>query len=73
MTDDLSERVRANIDVVLDEVCTDLANGGDHESRKFIAEILVTCARQGRTSLGELTYAGRRALAQLSRRRPPAA
>jgi hypothetical protein len=62
---EFDERVQANMDVVLEKVYADLANGGDHESRKFIAEQLVQAAKAGKTTLGELTYVGRRALVQL--------
>lgn len=60
------ERVQANMDVVLEEVCAELPNGGDHESRKYIAEQLIQAARGGKTSLSELTYIGRRALVHLN-------
>lgn len=60
------ERVQANMDVVLEEVCAKLPNGGDHESRKYIAEQLIQAARSGKTSLSELTYIGRRALVHLN-------
>jgi hypothetical protein len=70
---ELSDRAQANIDVVLDEVCNELPHGGDHESRKLVAEQLLVCARSGKISLNELTYMGRRALTQMKRRaRPPA-
>jgi hypothetical protein len=65
---EFDERTQANIEVVLDEVCSTLPNGGDHESRKFIAEHLMQAARGGSTSLGELTYVGRRALVWLKDR-----
>jgi hypothetical protein len=64
--DEFDERVRANMDVVLDEVCAGLPNGGDHESRRYIAEQLIQAARAGKTTLGELTYVGRRALVHLN-------
>jgi hypothetical protein len=66
---DFDECTQANMDVVLDEVCAVLPNGGDHESRKYIAEQLILAARAGKTSLGELTYMGRRALVHLQQRR----
>jgi hypothetical protein len=53
---------QADLDVVLDEICGKLPHGGDHESRKAIAEQLMQEARGGKTSLRELTYVGRRAL-----------
>lgn len=60
------------MDLVLDEVCSLLPNGGDHESRRFIAEQLVQAARGGKKSLNEFTYVGRRALVQLQNRPKPA-
>ena len=63
--DEFDERTKANMDVVLDAICTELPHGGDHESRKFIAEQLMQAARAGKTTLGELTYVSRRALIQL--------
>jgi hypothetical protein len=63
--DEFDERTQANMDVVLDAICTELPHGGDHESRKFIAEQLMQAVRGGKTTLGELTYVSRRALIQL--------
>jgi hypothetical protein len=63
--DEFDERTKANMDVVLDEICAELPQGGDHESRKFIAEQLMQAARDGKVTLGELTYVGRRALVHL--------
>ena len=63
--DQFPDRVRANMDVVLEEVCTELPNGCDHESRRYIAEQLIRAVRDGKTSLGELTYVGHRALIHL--------
>jgi hypothetical protein len=34
----MDERTRANMDIVLEEACRDLPNGGDHESRKYVAK-----------------------------------
>ena len=65
---EFDERLQANIEVVLDEICSELPHGGDHESRKFIAEQLMQAARSGKTSLSELTYTGRRALVHLHNR-----
>jgi hypothetical protein len=61
------DRTQANMDVVLDEICSELPHGGDHESRKFIAEQLMQAVRGGKKTLHELTYVGRRALAHLQR------
>lgn len=32
------DRVQAKMDVVLEQVCAELTNGGDHESRRYVAE-----------------------------------
>jgi hypothetical protein len=64
---EFDERTQANMDVVLEEVCAELPNGGDHESRRFIAEQLIQRARSGRATLGELMYTARRAIVQLER------
>jgi hypothetical protein len=65
MVDEFDERTRANLDVVLEEICGELPHGGDHESRKFVLGHLMGAARDGKTKLSELTYVGRRALVQL--------
>ena len=65
LVDEFDERTKANMDVVLDEICSLLPHGGDHASRKFIAEQLMQAARGGKTTLRELTYIGRRALVHL--------
>jgi hypothetical protein len=62
---EFDERTQANMDVVLDEICGELPHGGDHESRKAIAEQLMQAARGGKTGLRELTYVGRRALIEV--------
>jgi hypothetical protein len=62
------DRTAANMDVVLDDICRDLPNnGGDHESRKFIAERLVRAARRGQSTLGALETVARQALRALLR------
>jgi hypothetical protein len=62
---EFDERTQANLDVVIEKVCAKLPNGGDHESRKLVAEQLIQAARAGRSTLGELTSVGRRAVMQL--------
>ncbi|MFT4120049.1 hypothetical protein [Bradyrhizobium sp.] len=63
---ELSERTKANMDVVLEETCRQLPHGGDHDSRRFIAERLIEAAQSGRSTLGELGIVARRALAELT-------
>jgi hypothetical protein len=62
---ELSERTKANMDVVLEETCRQLPHGGDHDSRRFIAERLIEAAQSGHATLGELGIVARRALAEL--------
>jgi hypothetical protein len=66
---DFSERIQANMNVVLEQVCRELPNGGHHEERKYIAERLIDCARGGGTRLGELEIAARRALLDLTHKK----
>jgi hypothetical protein len=67
--DEFDDRTRTNMDVVLEEICREMAHGGDHESRKFIAERLIESAREGRISLTELNSVARRALLELVNRK----
>lgn len=53
------------MDVVLEETCRQLPHGGDHDSRRFIAERLIAAAQAGHATLGELGIVARRALAEL--------
>jgi hypothetical protein len=66
---ELSERTKANMDVVLEETCRQLPHGGDHDSRKFIAERLIEAAQAGHATLGELGIVARRALAEILAKR----
>jgi hypothetical protein len=65
----INERTTANMDVVLEEVCSDLPHGGDHESRKHIALRLIQSAKKGNVTLDGLRNAAYRALSELSRRK----
>jgi hypothetical protein len=67
--DEFDDRTRANMDVVLEEICKEMSHGGDHDSRKFIAERLIESAREGRSSLTELNSVARRALLELVNRK----
>jgi hypothetical protein len=67
----LDERTTANLDVVLENACRSLPNGGgDHDSRKFIAKRLLRAAQQGKTTLGALKAVAHQARQKLSRSRP---
>ena len=65
----IDERTAANMDVVLEEVCRDLPHGGDHESRKHIAQKLMQAAKKGHVTLEGLRTVARRALSELSSRK----
>jgi hypothetical protein len=63
------DRTAANLDVVLEEVCKDLPNGGDHESRKHIAKRLMQSAKKGNVTLDGLRTVARRALSEIAGRK----
>lgn len=62
----VSERTKANMEVVLEETCRQLPHGGDHDNRRFIAERLIEAAKAGHSTLGELGIVARHALAELT-------
>jgi len=66
---EFDSRTMANMDVVLEQVCRELPHGGDHESRKFVAERLLEAARAGQTALGDLTVAATHALLEMSKKK----
>jgi hypothetical protein len=57
------------LDVVLEEVCRSLPHGGDHETRKRIAQKLLDSAMAGNTTLGGLSEVARAALAEETKRK----
>lgn len=61
----LDERTIANLDVVLEQVCRALPNGGDHKTRKCIAQKLIQNAKKGNKTLSELKVVAERALSDL--------
>jgi hypothetical protein len=58
-------RALANMNIALDRVCEKAARGHEHSVRKRVARQIIKCARSGRTTLGDLTAAGRRALLEI--------
>jgi hypothetical protein len=65
-------RTFANMTVALERVCENVPHGEDHIVRKRIARQIIKCATSGKTSLGELTGAGQRALISLGAAPPSA-
>jgi hypothetical protein len=61
---ELSDRTLANLDVVLEEACRGLRHGGDHETRKKIAQKLIEAVMAGKTTLSALKDVARAALAE---------
>lgn len=58
-------RALANMNTALDRVCERTVRGQEHSVRKRVAKQIIKCARSGRTTLGDLTAAGRRALIEI--------
>jgi hypothetical protein len=63
--DGFDTRTFANMNVALDRVCRRWPDGEQHRFRKLVAERIIRCARSGKKTLGALTEAGERVLAQL--------
>jgi hypothetical protein len=59
-------RTLANMNVALDRVCERVANGEKHSVRRRVAKQIIKCASSGKTTLGQLTAAGQRALISLA-------
>jgi hypothetical protein len=66
---DPSHRLMGVLDVVLEGVCRSLPHGGDHETRKRIAQKLLDSAMAGNTTLGGLSEVARAALAEETKRK----
>lgn len=58
-------RALANMNIALDRVCEKVSGGEKHSVRRRVARQIIKCARSGRTTLGDLTAAGRRALIEV--------
>jgi hypothetical protein len=58
-------RTLARMNVALDRVCEHTPLGDQHEVRERVAEGIIRCAKSGRTALGALIEAGKRALARI--------
>jgi hypothetical protein len=65
---EFDSRTIAHMDMVLEDTCRILEHGGDHESRKYVAERLMQCARGGHTAIADLNAAAREALSEISKR-----
>lgn len=63
---EFDERTLADMNVALERACEQLQKGEDsHETRKFIAERIISAARKGENTLTALTATARRAVVEL--------
>jgi len=62
----LDDRTIANIEVALEKACRVFPNGGDHQSRKYIAQKLKLSAKKGTITLEELDSVAHSAVQELS-------
>jgi hypothetical protein len=65
----IDERSAANMDVVLEEICSNMPHGGDHETRKYVAKKLMQSVKNGNVTLEGLRSVASRALSELSHRK----
>jgi hypothetical protein len=61
---DFDRRTLVKMEMALDRVCANTPCGEQHAVRRRVAQGIVRCAKNGKTSLGALTEAGERALAR---------
>jgi hypothetical protein len=67
LKDEFSERVISSMDVALERACKLMPEIlAAHNARKYVAERIVECAKTHTQTLGGLTEAGRRAVAELA-------
>jgi hypothetical protein len=65
----VSAGFKARLEYVLDQVCVELADGGSHEMRSFVAESLIAAAQAGERSLEGLMAVAGNSLASYDDRR----
>jgi hypothetical protein len=63
----LTDRTIANMAVALEKACRRLPNGGDHESRKYVAQKLKLRARKGNVTPAVLDSIAHSAVQELSK------
>jgi hypothetical protein len=59
---ELDHRTLVHLDMVLEDVCRSLPHGGDHMTRKKVAEKLLSTARKGNVSVDGLVAVAQDAL-----------
>lgn len=63
----LDHRTIVHLDMVLEDVCRSLPHGGDHLTRKKVAEKLLSSARNGNVSIDGLVPVARDALREATK------
>jgi hypothetical protein len=66
---EINERTAANMDVVLEEICSGLQHSGNHESRKYVGKKLMQSVKKGNVTLEGLRPVANHALSELSSRK----
>ena len=64
---ELDHLTLVHLDMVLEDVCRSLPHGGDHMTRKKIAQKLMSSARKGNVSIDALTPVAREALLEATK------
>ena len=64
---ELDHLTLVHLDMVLEDVCRSLPHGGDHMTRKKVAQKLMSSARKGNVSIDGLTPVARDALREATR------
>jgi hypothetical protein len=62
---EFDRRTQAKLDLVLERSCRKLPHGGNHETRKYIAEHFIEAALSGKTDQADLDVIARGALLEL--------
>jgi hypothetical protein len=64
----LDRRTMVHLDVVLEDACRSLPHGGDHATRKKIAQKLLSSARKGNLTIDSLSAVAQDALDEATKR-----
>jgi len=62
---ELDHLTLVHLDMVLEDVCRSLPHGGDHFTRKKVAQKLMSSARKGNLTIDSLTPVARDALIEV--------
>jgi hypothetical protein len=66
---DLDDHIVSNMNAALEKACQCFPNGGDHESRRYVASKLILSANSGNTTLGGLDVVAHHAIIELASRK----